>query len=452
MNPRALFLVASLVANIAFAAAFVLRPTLAPPSVRDFFQTRAAREAASAATEAKAQRTRTKAAEASARAAMLSQTKLWSALQSDDLRTLIARLRAAGFPPGVIRAVVGREVDNRFAERIKALNRQVEETPYWQQASLSSFNNPKFFEERQQAYRDRAKMMRELLGDQAFASAGMDPTALQRLQFGDLSKEKVELVQRINDDYAEMLSQVRAATNGIVLPEDRAKLALLEREKHADLAGILTPQELEDYEMRSSQITSRLRGALTLIDATEDEFRTIYRINLPYADVLYPSSLGGMISFTADMRQKRDDATRDIQAQLKTALGDARTAELNRAQNYEFQTLARLAQRDNLPMAAAVKAYDLRASTTEASARIGDNNALSVDQKIAGLRDLAQNTKTQLSTLLGANAANAYVQSATWLQAIEKGNVVTFSPDGMGTSFRQVSTPRPATPPPPPPR
>ena len=447
MNPRALFLVASLVANVAFAAAFVLRPTLAPPSVREFFQSRAAREAAAAASDAKAERARSKAAEASARAAILSQTKLWSALQSDDLRALIARLRAAGFPPGVIRAVVGREVDNRFSDRIKALSKEVEDTPYWQ-PTPNSFNNPKFMEERQQAYRDRSKLMRELLGDQAFAAAGVDPTAMQRMQYGDLPKEKIELLQRINEDYAEMISQVRAATNGIMLPEDRAKLALLEKEKRADLAAILTPQELEAYEMRTSPITSRLRSALTFIDATEDEFRTIYRISLPYADVLYPSSSMGMMTVsTADSRQKREDASREVQAQLKAAFGDARYAELNRAQNYEFQNLARLAQRDNLPMAAAVKAYDLRTSTSEASVRIGDDRALTPDQKLAALRDLAQNTKTQLTTLLGVNGGNSYVQSASWLQAIEKGHVVTFMPDGMGTSFRSISTP---TPPPPP--
>jgi DNA-binding transcriptional MerR regulator len=434
------------VANIAFAAALIVRPSLAPPMLRQVFVSRESQAAAAAAADVKAQRARTAAAEASARAAALSQTRLWTALQSDDLRALIERLRAAGFPPNVVRAVVSSEVDQRFAARIKALQAQVEEVPYWQPASTSSFNNPKYFEERQQVSRDRSKLMRELLGDQAFAAAGMDPTALQRQQFGDLPKAKIELVQRINEDYAEMTSQVRAATAGIVLPEDRAKLALLEREKRADLAAVLSPQELEDYEMRTSPVTMRLRGALTLIDANEEEFRTIYRLSQPYADVLYPNSVLGMVSYSSEYRQKREDATQALNAQVKSALGEARYAEWTRAQNYEFQNLARLAQGQGLPLTTAVQAYNLRTSTTEASERIGDNKALSAEQKLVALRELAQNTKNQLTTALGPSA-NSYVQTAEWLKAIEKGYVVKFSADGTSTSFRMIG---PSTPQPPP--
>src|SRR5947207_2953927 len=82
MNSRALFLVASLVANVAFAAAFVLRPGLAPAAVREFFQTRAARETALASAEAKSERARSNSATALAKAAAASQGRLWSALQS----------------------------------------------------------------------------------------------------------------------------------------------------------------------------------------------------------------------------------------------------------------------------------------------------------------------------------------------------------------------------------
>jgi hypothetical protein len=446
MNPRTLFLAGSVLANVAFAAAFVIRPTLAPPAIRDFFESdksRAARAANSHQAQSNAERARL-VAEVKADAA--NHTRLWSALQSDDLRALIGRLRAAGFPAGVVRAVVSAEVDERFSARIKALRSQIEETPYWQPAPTSSFNNPKFFEERQQAYRDRARLMRDLLGDQALAGAGIDPTEIQRQQFGDLSKDKIELVQRINEDYAEMASQVRAATNGIMLPEDRAKLALLEREKRADLASVLTPQQLEDYEMRTSPITMRLRSAMTFMDATEAEFRTIYRVNLPFADVLHPNIGDRMTGYSPELRAKREEATQTVAAQLKAALGDARYAELARAQNYDFQQLARLTQNANIPLTAAIRAFDLRTSTSEASARIGDNPALSVDQKVVALRELAQTTKTQLSAALGPAAANAYAQSAIWLQAIEKGHVVQFSADGMSTSTRPVSS---SSPPPP---
>jgi hypothetical protein len=289
-----------------------------------------------------------------------------------------------------------------------------------------------------QASRERSTLLRQLLGDDFFASSGLDPTTEQRRQFGDLSKSKIDLVQRINDDYAEMLSQVRAATNGITLPEDRAKMALLEREKHADLAAILTPQELEDYEMRNSPITSRLRSACSLMNATEDEFRTIYRLQQQFNDQLNPT--GGI--FTSDMVKQRDDAQTQIAAQLKSAFGEARTAEFLRAQEYEFQSLAQLVQRENLPLDAAVRAYDLRTTTSEESGRIFDDKNLTTDQKRAAMQALAQNTKVQLIGTLGPNAGAAYASSATWLQAIEKGVSIRFA--GTTTYLRSLPPSNPS--------
>jgi hypothetical protein len=431
-------LAGSLVANAAFVGMFAFRPTFAPPALRDFFQSSSARAEAAAAARAQAQALAAQRAKADTARLLASQALLWSALQSDDLPTLVARLRAAGFPPSVVRAIVSAQIDARFAARMKALTRQVEETPFWKPQATNSFNHPKVFEEMNQAYRDRTKLLRELLGDGFFASSGADPTAAQRRQFGNLAKSKIDLIQRINDDYAEMLSQVRAATNGITLPEDRAKMALLDREKHADLAAILTPQELEDYEMRSSQITSRLSSAFTLMNATEDEFRTIFRIQQQFNDRLNPT--GGV--FGAEMSQQRRDAEREVTAQLKSALGETRAAEFARAQNYEFQSLAQLAQRENLPLDAAVRAYDLRTSTSEESGRIFKNKDLTTEQKYAAMQTLAQNTKAQLVAALGSTAGSAYASSATWLKAIEKGTSVRF--EGSTTYFMPLPASNPS--------
>jgi hypothetical protein len=438
MSARVIILICSLALNAAWIATFVLRPSLVPGFARDLFQLRADGAADNAPrTGAVAQRSG-QAARAARNPGAEAQGTLWSALESDDLPGLVARLRAAGFPPALVRAIISAQVDRRFQARLKALASGVE-TPYWQPTALSSFNNPKYFEERQQAYRDRSRLLRELLGEQALASAGVDPTQAQRQQFGDLSKAKIETVQRINDDYAEMVSQVRAATQGIMLPEDRAKLALLEREKRADLAAILTPAELEDYEMRSSPATMRLRSALSLIDASEAEFRAIFRIQQPFTEILYPSGgMGGMM--TMEIRQRRDDAQKQVNEQLKATLGAARFAEFARAQHFEFQQLARLTQRENIPLATAVSAFELRTSTSEESQRIGSDPSLSNEQKLAAMQALAQKTRTQLLSSLGPSVGPGYTQSAAWLQAIEKGTIVTFSPDGNMTSFRPIAS------------
>ena len=431
----------SLAANLAVAIASFVRPSAAPPALRDWFDREgaAARAAETQQRELQAAARRADAARARATAA---QSRLWSTLSTDDLKSLIERLRAAGFPAHVIRAIVSAQIEQRFSGRMDALMRTVQETPYWQPASTSSIYNPKFSEERQQIYRERSKLMRELLGLDLYASYySSDPSAAQRRQFGNLSQAKIDLIQRINDDYAEMTGQIRSESQGITLPEDREKLALLEREKRADLAAILSPQEIEDYEMRSSMTAMRLRSAMTYMNASEEEFRTIFRLQHKYADVLNPPSAGGLTMYSPESSQQRREVTNRLNAEISAALGAARSADFFRASSYEFQQLVQLAQRENRPVADAARAFDLRDTAANESQRIGADPALSLEQKRAALVTLAQNTRVQLSAAIGPTAAETYAKSSNWLQAIENGRTVRF--EGTTTYYGSPSSPQP---------
>ena len=430
-------LAGSLAANAVVLAVCALRPALAPPVWRELFPDRAALAAAEAADQARAKHAAEVAAQTAAAQAAASRAQLWAALQSDDLPTLVARLRAAGFPPLLVRAIVGARIEARFAAQLKALVGNAAATPFWKPVPLGFNSNPKFYEERTQLYRERAKLLRDVLGSDYSAGSRTDPTAAQRRRFGNLPADKIALLQRINDDYLELGAQIRASLQGITLPSDREAIALLQREQHADLAAILTPQELADYEMRTSPLTSRLSPALTLMDATEAEFRAIYGIEQPLADRLYPA-LGVK---GAEMAQQRRDAQQQAADQLAAALGPERAADFARAGNYEFQQLSRLAQRENLPADAAVRTFTLRDAAAQESTRIAADPTMANDAKLAALQTLAQSTRAQIVATLGANAGNAYVQSADWLGYIEHGGSVKFGADGMSATYSSLPTP-----------
>jgi hypothetical protein len=430
-----LLVVGSLAANVALVAAFVARPSLAPPAFRNYFD-----RGASARAEANSAQTQASAAAAQARLATVraatDRSQLWPALRSDDLPGLVARLRAAGFPPNLVRAIVSAEIEGRFRSKAMELVGAVEDVPFWKSDPSSMFGNQAFFDKYSQIYRDRSKLLRELIGDDFYAWAGSNPTTAQRRQFGDIPKAKIDQIQRINDDYAEMIAQVRAAMQGITLPEDRAKLALLEREKRTDLAAILTPAELEDYEMHSSQTTMRLRNLLTTMNATEDEFRAIYRIQSAFADKInFPQ---GTTFISAEMTADRRAAQLEAGNQIKGVLGEQRYGDYVRAGSTEYQQLARLAQRDNVSTETTIRAFGLRDAASVESNRIFADTALSVDEKRTALQTLGQNTRTQLVGTLGATVGNAYLQVAnTWLTRMEQGTAVTFGPDN-STNYKNL--------------
>lgn len=424
--------IASVAANVAAFALCLLRPALAPPGLSGFLLARRDSPSTSAATPVNPSRHGSAHGDAPTE-------KIWAALESDDLRTLVARLRAAGFSLSLIRAIVTAKVEERFNTQVRPLVARVADAPFWKPGPNDyNFGDAAFRESLNQAYRERSRLLRELLGDDIFVQGGGDPTVLQHRRFGDLPPAKIDLLQRITDDYNEMASQVRNIAQGITLPEDREKLALLEREKRADLAAVLSSAEFADYELRTSPVTSQLSNALTAMDANEAEFRAIYDAYRKHTVVLHPLG-GGPTIVTPEIRQQRDAAHRQIADELKTAIGEQRHAEFARASTREFQDLVQFAARENLPRENVVRAFDLREHVARESNRILDDTGLNVEQKRAAFQLLVQNTKSQLNATLGPAVATAYVQSAAhWLSTVERGRAITFAPDGNWTSARSL--------------
>lgn len=423
----------SVAANAGLVAAFVKQPTLAPPSLRSFFEFGSGEPAATGPSTQAAK----PAPEAPAGA-------FWTRLQTLDLPALVAQLRAAGFPPGMIRALAEAELQRRFSGRIDEIRQALISTPYWR-ADATYYNNPKISEQINQLHRDRAKALRELLGNDAFAYAGVDPTEMQRRQFGNLAPQKIPLVQQVVDDYAEMMAQIRAATQGITLPEDREKLAFLEKSRREDLASILTPQELADYEMRTSSVTSRMRTTFSVMDATEAEFSAIYQAYQPHAEVFFPTSSGGITYYGSDMMENRRKATEQINATLKQSLGEARFAEYIRANDREFQQIYAAGRLENIPNDKLVQAFDSRKTASDASMQIANNRDMSTEDKLAALKRIAQETRTTILSTLGPTAGKTYAESARWLTYLEQGRAFSYTAEGSMT-MRSVTPPRPIQP------
>jgi len=421
--------------NAAGVALFALRTELLPKAARDALGIVTAEEA-----REQARLARHAAAKPAAEIAAAARPPptLWSQLETDDLRTPPARLRAAGFSTVVIRAVIDAQIAARFEARLRAITHERDQTPYWRQPPYF-FSDSKSLEAITQVYRERARLLRDLLGTDALAHGeSCDVSAAQRRRYGDLPPSKIDLVSRISDDYADMIGQVRAAMQGVTLPEDREKLAFLERERRADLAAILTPAELADYELRSSPVSNRLRTTLTILDASEAEFRVIHAVQQPYAEILNPT--GGLSAFR--MVEERGEATQRINEQLKRALSAERFAEYQRASNFDYQNLHRLAQGENIPAANLTRVYEARLAAAENSARIANDPALTPAQRLAAQQALADTARTTILSNLGPRVGPAYAQTANWLAHLAQGGSVSILPDG-NLAYRYPASPTP---------
>ena len=202
----------------------------------------------------------------------------WQAVESDDYRKYIANLRAIGCPEQTIRDIVVADVDKLFDERRVDIIAHSRKWQYWREEP-SAQNTPDAESEAklEELVKDKRALLKELLGTEPQSMPDLLAEAMRNtleVAFNYLPPEKraqaLDLLMKYQDhaDTAENPAGEDAATRARKLKADM----------ELDLAKILTPEELEDWQLRSSDLSAGLRRQLTDFKPTEQEFRAIYRL------------------------------------------------------------------------------------------------------------------------------------------------------------------------------
>ena len=271
----------------------------------------------------------------------------WSELRSADLAQQRDRLRAEGFPPSVVRAIVGAQVRESFAARRKAVE-PAGDVPFWKRLTF----DPQSQAALRALAKEEQKIMRDLLGPDF--ENGL--AARLRQQFPGVAPEKVDQLTAIRERYDEQRQEIYGFGGGQLTPGEREKLAAVEKAMHTEFAAVLTPEELEQYDLRTSNTANSLRQRLRSFDATEAEFRTLYRLQRAFDE---QHAFTGAPS-TPEQSRLRSEAQQGLQKQIEAELGAARFADYQRSSDYQFQQASLLVARLGLPAATATSLYDVQ--------------------------------------------------------------------------------------------
>ena len=336
---------------------------------------------------------------------------MWKALVTGDQPAdWVQSLRNAGFPDNIVRAIVSAQIRERYAARRAALLKN-DDAQYW----IKTWNgwgggDPASRAALRELWRAERAEIKDALGD-AYADSPEYQRMVQR-QFGDLPKDKITALQTITEDYQELTSEIHQISNGVMLPEDREKLIFLEKEKRADLAGLLTPEELQTYELRSSQTANNLRWQLSAFAPNEQEFRSIFALQRDF-ELQFPDRSSNNSDEAA--QKARSDAQTALDAQIKASLGEARYTDYQRAKDGNYQQVARLAERLALPKENAVAVYDLSKEVQKRINDIRNDKNLNNDTRNQALASLADEATAKVTASLGGDRGfEAYKENGGW--------------------------------------
>ena len=328
----------------------------------------------------------------------------WAHVESPDYTVYIANLRSIGCPEQTIRDIIIADVDGLYAKR-EATEIVTPEQEWWR-----SEPNPEVVklagEKLVTLENERRALLTKLLGpdweggDLTNLPRPSKPgVALDGPMLGALPAETKQAVADISARAEERMQRYLTAMRDAGKKPDPAELARLRQQTRTELAGVLSPTQLEEYLLRYSQTANNLRselGKLKYFNATPDEFRSIFRVtdSIDQQMQLLGDGTDPMtVAQRNSLQQQRDIA-------LKQALGPDRYRLYQNLHDplYE-QAMATAIQSGDPGTADAIYAVNVAAQREQN--RIQSNSNLTDSQKAIELKQIELDQLTAAAAMSG---------------------------------------------------
>jgi len=324
----------------------------------------------------------------------------WAEVTNDTYVDYVARLRAAGTPEKQVRHIVVTDVNELFDQR--RLEHAIRTDPHWwraetfmgilpmQSSAGANFDGP------------RRDMLVKILGED-----GADAVKLTSLNnssvdltgpvLGALPPEKWNAVQEICARSMERYQHFQMARGNEGGAINNVELAKLRDQTRTDLVKVLAPEQVEEFLLRYSQNSSTLRTDLRGIDLSPEEFRKFFRALDPLehrvqVDYGGPEALSAKQK--AELEAQRDRAARE-------ALTPEHFAQYMATKDPLYKQAQLMAMQYGLNGRAVQPLHDMHKSLDARRIQIGQNAALSAEQKAEALQAVSVEHQQRLQRILG---------------------------------------------------
>ena len=214
-------------------------------------------------------------------------------------------------------------------------------------------------------------------------------------------EEKAARVAKIKRDYDEIRAKASAdySAAGPAFPGGLnaflRQLALLEREKRADFAQVLSPRELEELEMRESaagNLVERLLGATT---ATPEQRRAVFQLQRAHED-----RFALTFDLTPPALLEREAARQQTQEKIRAVLGDALFGAWLAGEGGDYALSVAFGVKNHLPPTAPLELWRAKNDYTLRRLELATQK-LGADQQRAAQTALLQQAEARVIQIVG---------------------------------------------------
>ena len=317
----------------------------------------------------------------------------WHELESSDYPTYVANLRDIGCPEQTIRDIIVADVNAVYARR--RANEVITPFQQWWRSEPDMSIVRTAAQKIRELEAERTSLLASLLGTNWEAGDLLNlprPTheglVLDGPQLGALAADVKAALQDLTTRSDARMRAYLAAQRQAGKSTDPVELARLRQQTREELAGILSPAQLEEFLLRYSQYSGQLRsefGDLRYFNINSNEFRSVFRATdgLDQQLALLSGNDPNTVRQRNTLEQTRDDA-------IKNALGPKRYQEYKRLQDPAYQQAMAQAIAAGTPDAVdAIYGINLAAQSEKSS--INADASLTDQQRAIELRQLELN-------------------------------------------------------------
>lgn len=356
----------------------------------------------------------------------------WASLVSADLRHYAGNLRKIGCPEQTIKDIMLAEVNRRYAVQEQGLKARPDDIPPWEMPSPTERKSREG--KLRQLLEEKRSLLKELTGvdaaiDMPSRMAGRDVEKFQSA-FNAVPNDKRDQVRAIQENYWAQSDDIKQRTVGYLEPEDRDEFLRIKTERREALAKILTPRELQDYEMQTSETASNLRSKFDGVNLSDEEFRKIFEYTQPL-DEQYSLNRRNPDPLDKDFTAARTQAEKDVAEYVKSTLGADRYAEYQRSRDPAYKAINQAGMEAGLSQETILQAYQAQQEMQNQSRQIAQDPNLTGEQRAQALQQLRADAQQRATQLFGDKASDMLQRLPNVRGSVPANNLEVFPNPGV---------------------